>query len=318
MADPGGHLHQPGRLGAARTDHQPGRRGRPGRGGRHVPFARRARAARRRRGDRDRPPLRHLRHRRPGLADEADPPRGGHAADRRVPPERRPRGHQPGQERDARPDVPVAERGEPPRADDRPAGDPLPGAAAQGERARLRRPPARGRPAVRRGARCPGQVPGALALPPRRRIPGHEPRAIPVGPGAGRPPPQPVRGRRRRPVDLLVARRGPAQHPRLRARLAGHRGRQARAELPLDPADPRRRPRGRLAQHRAQGQEAVDRQRRRRSGSSASRPTTRRRRRSGSPARSRAWSAAAGAPSPGGRTRATSASGRATSRSCTG
>ena len=71
-------------------------------------------------------------------------------------------------------------------------------------------------------------------------------------------------------------------------------GRQARAELPLDAADPRRRPRGRLAQHRAQGQEALDRERRRASGSSASRPTTRRRRPSGSPARSRAWSAAAG------------------------
>ena len=62
-------------------------------------------------------------------------------------------------------------------------------------------------------------------------------------------PPQPVRRRRRRPVDLLVARRRPAQHPRLRARLARHRRRQARAELPLDPADPRRRPRGRVAQH---------------------------------------------------------------------
>ena len=75
--------------------------------------------------------------------------------------------------------------------------------------------------------------------------------------------PQPARRRRRRPVDLLVARRRPAQHPRLRARLARHGGRQARAELPLDAADPRRRPRGRLAQQRAQGQEAVDRQRRR-------------------------------------------------------
>ncbi len=107
--------------------------------------------------------------------------------------------------------------------------------------------------------------------------------------------PQPVRRRRRRPVDLLVARRGPAQHPRLRARLARHRGRQARAELPLDAAHPRRRPRGRVAQHRAQGQEAVDRQRRAGSRSSASRRTTRRRRPSGSPARSRAWSAAAAA-----------------------
>ena len=112
--------------------------------------------------------------------------------------------------------------------------------------------------------------------------------AVPVGPGAGRDAPQPVRRRRRRPVDLLVAWRGPAQHPRLRARLAGRHGRQARAELPLDPAHPRRRPRGRLAQHRAQGQEAVDRERAAASGSSASRPTTRKRRPSGSPARSRA------------------------------
>ena len=60
---------------------------------------------------------------------------------------------------------------------------------------------------------------------------------------------QPRRRRRRRPVDLLVARRGPAQHPRLRARLADGRGREARAQLPLDPAHPRRRPRRRVAQH---------------------------------------------------------------------
>ena len=71
----------------------------------------------------------------------------------------------------------------------------------------------------------------------------------------------------------------------------GRDRRQARAELPLDAADPRRRPRRRLAEHA--------RARTRSSGprtpaggrSSASRRTTRRRRRSGSPARSRAWSA---------------------------
>ena len=97
-----------------------------------------------------------------------------------------------------------------------------------------------------------------------------------------------ARRRRRRPVDLLVARRRPAQHPRLRARLAEDGRRQARAELPLDPADPRCRPCGRLAQQRAQGQEALDRERGRDRRSSASRPTTRRRRPSGSPARSRA------------------------------
>ena len=72
---------------------------------------------------------------------------------------------------------------------------------------------------------------------------------------------QPRGRRRRRPVDLLVARRRPAQHPRLRARLAERHRRQARAQLPLDPAHPRRRPRRRVAQHGAQGQEAVDRDR---------------------------------------------------------
>ena len=135
--------------------------------------------------------------------------------------------------------------------------------SSKAERARLRRPPARGRPAVRRVARRPRVVPGSLALPPRRRVPGHEPAAIPVGPGARREAPQPGGRRRRRPVDLRVARRRHPEHPRLRARLARRDRRQARAELPLDPADPRRRPRGRVAQHRADGQEALDRERRR-------------------------------------------------------
>ena len=163
----------------------------------------------------------------------------------------------------------------------------------EGRRARLRRPAARGRPPVRRGARRPGPLPGSLALPPRRRVPGHEPAAVPVDQGAGREAPQPRRRRRRRPVDLPLARRGHPEHPRLRARLAGRDGRQARAELPLDPADPRRRPRRRLAQHGADRQEALDRRTPAARRSSASRPTTRRRRPSGSPARSRAWSAAA-------------------------
>ncbi len=141
-----------------------------------------------RRGDRHRPPVRHLRHGRPGVADEADPQGGGPAADRRVPSERRARGDQPGQERDARPDLPLGERREPPRADDRPPRDALPGAAPAVEGARLRRSAARGRAPVRGGARRPRQVPGEVALPPRRRIPGHQPRAVPVGPRASRPP----------------------------------------------------------------------------------------------------------------------------------
>ena len=121
-----------------------------------------------------------------------------------------------------------------------------------------------GSPAVRRGPGRAGEVPGALALPPRRRVPGHEPRPIPVGEGPGGEARQPRGRRRRRPVDLLVARRRPAQHPRFRAGLARGGRRQARAQLPLDPAHPRRGPRGRQPQHGAQGQAALDRERGRR------------------------------------------------------
>ena len=120
-----------------------------------------------------------------------------------------------------------------------------------GRRARLRRPPPRGRPALRRVARDARAVPGSVALPPRRRVPGHEPAAVPVGPGARREAPQPRGRRRRRPVDLPLARRRHPEHPRLRARLPRRDGRQARAQLPLDAADPRRRPRRRLPQHRS-------------------------------------------------------------------
>ena len=58
---------------------------------------------------------------------------------------------------------------------------------------------------------------------------------------ARRAAPQPVLRRRRRPVDLLLARGRGRQHPALRARLSGRGGDPARAELPLDPPHPRRR-----------------------------------------------------------------------------
>ena len=245
----------------------------------------------------DRPPVRHLRHGRPAVADEADPARGGHAADRRVPAERGARGDQPGQERDARPDVPVRERGEPPRADRSPAWR----RATRSGCARRTR--STSTTSCSRPSGCSRRRPTSWPSTRRRWRYLHVDEYQDTNraqylwvKALAATPPQPVRRRRRRPVDLPLARRGPAQHPRLRARLAGRDGRQARAELPLDAADPRRRPRGRLAQQRAQGQEALDRERRAASGSSASRPTTRRRRPSGSPARSRAWSAAAGAP----------------------
>ena len=52
---------------------------------------------------------------------------------------------------------------------------------------------------------------------------------------ARRAAPQPVLRRRRRPVDLFVARGRGRQHPALRAGLSRRGGHPARAELPLDP-----------------------------------------------------------------------------------
>ena len=111
---------------------------------------------------------------------------------------------------------------EPPRADDRPARDALPGAPAQG-RTRSTSTTCCSRPSGC-SSEAPdvlAQLPGALALPPRRRVPGHEPRRSTCGSARSPRKHRNLCGRRRRrPVDLLVARRGPAQHPRLRARLA--------------------------------------------------------------------------------------------------
>jgi superfamily I DNA/RNA helicase len=54
-------------------------------------------------------------------------------------------------------------------------------------------------------------------------------------------PQEPVLRRRRRPVDLRLARRGGRQHPALRARLSGRRRDPAGAQLPLHRPHPRRR-----------------------------------------------------------------------------
>ena len=66
-------------------------------------------------------------------------------------------------------------------------------------------------------------------------------------------------GRRRRcAIDLFVSRRDRAQHPRLsRPVQPARRGHHARAELPLDAADPRRRQRGDRTRRRALHQEPV-------------------------------------------------------------
>ena len=190
--------------------------------------------------------LRHLRHGRPAGADEADPPRGGPADHRRVPAERRSSGRSAGRRTRCSTPTFLAANAHTHR---------------EREIARLvRRYQARLRAvdaldfddllleAVRLFQDAPdvlARYQEPVALPPRRRVPGHEPAAVPVGQGPGRRAPQPLRRRRRRPVDLLLARRRHPQHPRLRARLPERHRRQARAELPLHAADPGRGPRRR-------------------------------------------------------------------------
>src|SRR2546426_388039 len=114
-------------------------------------------------------------------------------------------------------------------------------------------------------------VAGPLSAHPGRRVPGHQPRAVrspalPRGVQA-----EPRRRRRRRPVSVQLARRRCAEHPRLRARLPEREGREARAELPLDAAHPRRGALGGPQQRRAEGEASLDRsqgrrRRRRRAG----------------------------------------------------
>ena len=100
---------------------------------------------------------------------------------------------------------------------------------------------------------------------------------------ARRRAPQRLRRRRHRPVDLPLPRRRHPQHPRVRGGVPRRHRDRARAELPLDPDDPRRRQRGHRQQPRPQAQGAVDRPGPRRARSSATTPRTRATRRSGSP-----------------------------------
>ena len=65
-------------------------------------------------------------------------------------------------------------------------------------------------------------------------------------------------------VDLQVARRRPAEHPRLRAGLPRGHDRQARAQLPLDADHPRRRVGGHQPEPQPQGEAPLDRPRGRR------------------------------------------------------
>ena len=99
----------------------------------------------------------------------------------------------------------------------------LPERAEGVQRARLRRPAAEDRRAVRAVRARAREVRRAVPLRDGRRVPGHQPAAVPADPAARRDPPQSLRRRRSRSVDLQVARRRPAQHPRLRAGLSAKR-----------------------------------------------------------------------------------------------
>ena len=88
---------------------------------------------------------------------------------------------------------------------------------------------------VGRGART---LQPALSLHPGRRVSGHEPPAVRADAHAGRQRAQRLRGRRRRPEHLLVARRRHPQHPRIRAGLSRGAHHSPGAELPLDAEHP--------------------------------------------------------------------------------
>ena len=107
-------------------------------------------------------------------------------------------------------------------------------------------------------------LPASLLAPAGRRVPGHERNPVRLAAAAGRQDRHSLRRRRRRPVDLPLARRAGRAHPPLPEGLSRHDGRQARAELPLD----RDHPEGRQCRHREQQlaarQEPVDRGRGRR------------------------------------------------------
>ena len=111
-----------------------------------------------------------------------------------------------------------------------------------------------------------GAVPALVPLHPRGRVPGHQRRAVHVAAPAGRGAPQHLLRGRRRPVDLRLARGRGRQHPAVREGLSRRQGHPAGAELPLDPAHPRRRLRSDRRQRGPPGQDPLDRRERGREG----------------------------------------------------
>ena len=117
---------------------------------------------------------------------------------------------------------------------------------------------------LRDPSRHPGRLPRPLPLHAGGRISGHQCGAVSVAEAAGQPERQCLRGGRRRPVDLWLARRGGGKHPALRARFSRRQGHPAGAQLPLHARDPGRGLRPDRRQQGPAGQDAVDRRRSRR------------------------------------------------------
>ena len=131
--------------------------------------------------------------------------------------------------------------------------------AAHYQRAGFRRPAAGGRaPAAARRGHARSLEP-APELRDGGRIPGHQPQPVRVDAPAFGVAPQCVRGGRRRPVDLQLARSGHPQHSRFRARFPQRADHPAGAELPVDQEHPGGGRRGGREQQGAQRQKAVDR-----------------------------------------------------------
>ena len=139
----------------------------------------------------------------------------------------------------------------------------LSAAAERAERRRFRRSPAREFAAVPGAPRRARKISAALPVHAGRRVSGFQRRPISVAQAARARQPQYLLRRRRRSVDLRLARRRGRQHPQVRDRLPRRQDHQARAQLPFDRAHPRR---GLGAHRPQQGASRQDAPHRRRAG----------------------------------------------------
>ena len=229
---------------------------------RHLPLDRRQDPAPARRAGRPEVRLHHPRHRRP------DPPHEAGDRGRGLDKDRWPARQLAGlidswKNRGLTPDkVPAGEAFGFRRRQGRAALRRLPEAPQGAQRLRFRRPAAREPAAVPGAPRRARRLPAPLPLHPGRRVPGHQRRPVPVAAAAGAGLAQHLLRRRRRPVDLRLARRRGRQHPALREGLPRRQGHPAGAQLPLDRPHPGRRLGPDRPQQGPPRQDAVHRRRR--------------------------------------------------------